>query len=408
VATAAFVKSQITSSATGATSTSKGIIQLAGDLGGTADLPIVNTVGGVNSSTITTIASNVASATSTNTPSTIVKRDASGNFSAGTITASLAGNASTTTQLQTPRTIYGNNFDGTANLTQAIAGTYGGTGVSNVGKTITLGGNILTANDFTTAGNFSTTLTSTGATNITLPTSGTIATLAGTETLTNKTIESVNLTGVPIAPTAANNINNNQIATTAFVNNFLQSTSVSGDKISGVIPVINGGTGQSTYTDGQVLIGTTSGTLSKTTLTAGSGVTITNGNGSITVSATGSGGTLTGINPISVSASGSTFSSTVTNATSVPTISLTLPLASVTGTAAGLLSKADYDIFNAKQVALTAGSGISLVGGTISATGLTTNNLSSSAGITNAQLANNKITLGSTDLVLGSSYKLLD
>ncbi len=398
VATAAFVKAQITSSATGATSTSKGIIQLAGDLGGTADLPIVNTVGGVSSSTITTIASNIASATSINTPSTLVKRDASGNFSAGIITASLSGNASTTTQLQTARNIYGNNFDGTVDLTQAISGTYGGTGVNNGSKTITLGGNLITT------GNYSTTLTSAGTTNVTLPTTGTLATLAGTETLTNKTIENVSLTGVPTAPTASTSSNSSQVATTKFVNDFLSSTTVSGDKIMGIIPVINGGTGQSTYTDGQVLIGTTSGTLSKTTLTAGSGVTITNGNGSITVSATGSGGTVTSVNPITVSASGSTFSSSVSNSTSNPTISLTIPLAAESGTTAGLLSKTDYDIFNAKQGALTAGSGISIVGGTISATGLTTSNLSSSAGITNGQLANNKITLGSSDLVLGGTY----
>ena len=61
-----------------------------------------------------------------------------------------------------------------------------------------------------------------------------------------------------------------------------------------------GGTGQTTYTDGQLLIGNSTGnTLSKSTLTAGSGVTITNGSGSITISATGTGlpttgGTLTG------------------------------------------------------------------------------------------------------------------
>jgi hypothetical protein len=50
-----------------------------------------------------------------------------------------------------------------------------------------------------------------------------------------------------------------------------------------------GGTGQTSYTDGQLLIGNTAtGSLSKATLTAGAGVTITNGNGTITVAATGS------------------------------------------------------------------------------------------------------------------------
>jgi hypothetical protein len=52
----------------------------------------------------------------------------------------------------------------------------------------------------------------------------------------------------------------------------------------GTAPVVNGGTGQTTYTDGQLLIGNTTGnTLAKATLTAGAGVTITNGSGAITV-----------------------------------------------------------------------------------------------------------------------------
>ena len=135
----------------------------------------------------------------------------------GNVVGNVTGNASTATKLAATKNIYGNAFDGSADLTQAIAGNYGGTGVDNGSKTITLGGNILTASEFTTVGNYSTTLTSTGVTNITLPTSGTIATLAGTETLTNKTIVSPNLTGIPTAPTAASGTNTTQIATTAFV-----------------------------------------------------------------------------------------------------------------------------------------------------------------------------------------------
>jgi len=57
-----------------------------------------------------------------------------------------------------------------------------------------------------------------------------------------------------------------------------------------------GGTGQSTYTDGELLIGNSTGnTLSKATLTAGSGVTITNGSGTIEIAAAGSGGTVTSV-----------------------------------------------------------------------------------------------------------------
>lgn len=56
--------------------------------------------------------------------------------------------------------------------------------------------------------------------------------------------------------------------------------------ITGTLAVGDGGTGQTSYTDGQLLIGKTDGTLAKATLTQGSNVTITNGNGTITIAAT--------------------------------------------------------------------------------------------------------------------------
>lgn len=56
--------------------------------------------------------------------------------------------------------------------------------------------------------------------------------------------------------------------------------------VTGTLPVANGGTNQTTYTNGQLLIGNTTGnTLTKSTLTAGAGVTITNGAGAITIAA---------------------------------------------------------------------------------------------------------------------------
>ena len=67
--------------------------------------------------------------------------------------------------------------------------------------------------------------------------------------------------------------------------------------LGAALPVASGGTGQTTYTNGQLLIGNTTGsTLTKATITAGTGVTITNGTGAITISATGSGGTVTSVN----------------------------------------------------------------------------------------------------------------
>ncbi|MFS4459371.1 tail fiber domain-containing protein [Bdellovibrio sp. HCB2-146] len=61
------------------------------------------------------------------------------------------------------------------------------------------------------------------------------------------------------------------------------------------VTVAKGGTGLTTTpTNGQVLIGNGTG-YALSTLTAGSGVTITNGSGSITINATGSGGTVTNV-----------------------------------------------------------------------------------------------------------------
>jgi len=57
--------------------------------------------------------------------------------------------------------------------------------------------------------------------------------------------------------------------------------------LGGTLAVANGGTNQTTYTDGQLLIGNTTGnTLTKATLTAGTNVSITNGAGAITINAT--------------------------------------------------------------------------------------------------------------------------
>jgi hypothetical protein len=70
--------------------------------------------------------------------------------------------------------------------------------------------------------------------------------------------------------------------------------------VTGTLPVANGGTGQTSYTDGQLLIGNSTGnTLTKATLTAGTNVTITNAAGAITIAATGGGGTGDVVGPAS-------------------------------------------------------------------------------------------------------------
>jgi hypothetical protein len=73
---------------------------------------------------------------------------------------------------------------------------------------------------------------------------------------------------------------------------FTPSTATTGAiTLAGTLAVANGGTGQTTYTNGQLLIGNTTGnTLTKATLTAGTGISITNGAGSITIASTSAGG----------------------------------------------------------------------------------------------------------------------
>ena len=79
-------------------------------------------------------------------------------------------------------------------------------------------------------------------------------------------------------------------------------TLVAGTWNAGTIQVAYGGTGQTSYTDGQLLIGDTStGGLTKATITAGTGVSVTNGNGSITIAADSGATTGIYINPSTIS-----------------------------------------------------------------------------------------------------------
>ena len=129
-------------------------------------------------------------------------------------TSSTTGNAATATALATARAINGVNFDGTSAITitaaaltltgttlnsgvvtssltsvgtltsgtwnaSIIAGQYGGTGVNNSGKTITLGGNLATS------GSYNTTFMQQATTTVTLPsTSSTMARTDAAQTFT--------------------------------------------------------------------------------------------------------------------------------------------------------------------------------------------------------------------------------
>lgn len=138
---------------------------------------------------------------------------------------------------------------------------------------------LATALPVTSGGTGGTTSTGTGA--VVLATSPTLVTpVLGTPTSGTLT----SCTGLPLTTgvTGTLPVANGGTGTTSttFVN--------AATNVTGTLPVANGGTEQTTYTNGQLLIGNTTGnTLAKATLTAGSGIAITNGAGAITIAASG-------------------------------------------------------------------------------------------------------------------------
>ena len=163
------------SAVTGSSLTSVGTIG-TGTWQGTAIAGQYGGTGVANTGKTITLAGNL----STTGTGNITLNTASGSSVTLPLTGTLVNEAVTTLSgLSSIGTVTTGTWNGTA-----IAGQYGGTGVNNSGKTITLGGNL------TTSGMYSTTLTVTADTSVTLPTTGTLATLAGTETFTNKTFTS--------------------------------------------------------------------------------------------------------------------------------------------------------------------------------------------------------------------------
>jgi hypothetical protein len=161
-------------------------------------------------------------------------------------------------------------------------------------------------------------LTGTGLTGGPITSTGTIsiantAVTAGSYTAANIT---VNAQGqITAASSNSALVASFSAGTTGFTPNTATTGAVT---LAGTLNPANGGTGQTSYTDGQLLIGNSTGnTLTKSTLTAGSGITITNGSGSITIAASGASGTVTSVSQtftgglISVSGSPITTSGTL-------------------------------------------------------------------------------------------------
>jgi hypothetical protein len=132
---------------------------LSGDVTGTQAATVVSTVGGITSTSLAAGATLANAATHANTASTLVRRDASGNFTAGTITAALNGNASTATSAPSFTGMLTGDVTGTQGAT--VISTVSGISAANIAAGATLANNSTAANTASTlvardaSGNFS-------------------------------------------------------------------------------------------------------------------------------------------------------------------------------------------------------------------------------------------------------------
>ncbi len=128
-----------------------------------------------------------------------------------------------------------------------ISPSFGGTGVNNGAKTITLGGNI------TTSGAYATTFVQGAETTLILPSAnGTLATLAGIESLTGKTINGIAPRAETIGFTISGGTNSKTLTVqdnaTVSGTNTGDQTNVIGTaaNVTGIVAIANGGTGATT------------------------------------------------------------------------------------------------------------------------------------------------------------------
>jgi hypothetical protein len=356
----------------------------------------------------------VSAATNANTASTIVKRDASGNFSAGTITAALSGNATTATRWANARnlsltgdaTATLTSVDGSAAVSAALTlatvnsnvGSFGSAtsvpivtvnakGLVTAVSTATIGSNLNISGDTGTdavvlatdtlsfVGGTGITSTVTNNT-VTMDVDATVATLTGTQTLTNKTLT---------LPT-----------------------------IGGTGAVFNGSTSGTTTVVASPAAGTTtitlpaaSGTVVLTSTNLGAFAATTSAQlASVISDETGSGALVFATSPTLT-----TPNIGVATATSVNKLAITAPATSATLTIANGATFATAGAFTTTltstantSVTLPTTGTLATLAGTETLTGKTISGASNTlSNIANTSLTNSSVTIGSTNVALGAT-----
>jgi len=172
----------------------------------------------------------------------------------------------------------------TASIAVPIAVSDGGTGSTTAsGARVNLGGTSVGIAVFTAA----TTAAAQTAIGLTVPFTaaqgGTGLTASGT---VGNVLTSTGSAWVSSAPVAGGTVTSVGVGggTTGLTTSGGPITTSGSITLAGTLIPANGGTGQTSYTNGELLIGNTTGnTLTKASLTAGSGISITPGTGSITL-----------------------------------------------------------------------------------------------------------------------------